>query len=475
MSRCQMRRDQWFFLILVAALAVRVLFFLTIAHPEARGGHFQLRGDTDEADYHRLALNVAESGQYKLSPMGPPTALRPPGTVLPIAGLYRLFGPRPFLGIVYVGLCSLAIVLVTGALARQSAGHRAVERMAMLLAALTPTLVYTATGIWSDTPALLFTLLSLLFLLKAHAHGERLLIVLAAASLGAAYLNRPSAAFIAVLVALLLLVEGWPLAGVPKIALFAAVMALPVIGWGCWNVSSMGGFYTGNTQSTVTLWQANNPVTAGLRPPAMRHSKGIDLHREAEEGRYLGSWIPLRYIAAHDPFSDRTLPELEAESWLRDQAVAFARDNPWSFLRLLSYKARRIFTAEPTAPSVLVESPTKRRFKRIMTFAERWFFLTLGSLGMVLLWRRQRAHAYYYLLYSVAGLAVVFIAYPNARILLPVTATLIVPAAIAIVRVWERISSRIGTNGRSSAPPMDLDELQSQEKNGTLAAFRRGW
>ncbi len=420
-------------MILATAVVFRLLFFLVVAHPEARRGGFELRGDTDEAHYHRLAANLVESGEYKLTKDGPPTALRPPGTVLPIAALYLVFGPRPILGVVFVGLCSLAVVLVAGAIARESSGDRMVERLAMLLAAVSPTLVYAGTGIWSDTPALLFILLSLLLLLKARARGpDRLLVALAGAGLGAAYLNRPSAAFITVLIAALLLVEGWPRQGVVTAALFAGVAAVPTLGWGLWNAATMGEFYIGNTQSTVTLWQANNPVTAGLEPPAMRTSKGVDLYLEAEEGRYRGSWIPLRYVAANDPFSDRTMPELEAEAWLRNQAKAFALENPGSFLRLLGYKALRILSAEPTAPSVLAESPARRRLKRLMTFTERWFFLILGSLGTIHLWQRRRDHALRYLIYVAAGLAVVFIAYPNARILLPVTATLIVPAAITI-------------------------------------------
>ncbi len=444
-----MRRDQWLFLILVIALMVRVLFFFAVSHPEALSGTFELKADSDEADYHRLASNVAESGQYKLTPGGLPTALRPPGTVLPIAALYRIFGHRPILGVLYVAVCSLAVVFLAGALARESDLPEAVERLAMLLAALTPTLVYTASGIWSDTPTLLFTLASLLLLLKTRDREiDRKLVVLAALSLGAAYLNRPSAALVTALVAVLLLVEGWPRRDTSLAAirgylvtpvLFIAVAALPVVLWGLWNSVTMGGFYTGNSQSTVTLWQANNPVTAGLRPPAMRYAKGFDLYLEATAGRYRGSWIPLRYISARDPWSDRTLPELEAEAWLRDQAVRFALSHPLSLLRLVGYKALRILSAEPTAPSVLAESPAKRRLKRLMTFTERWFFLILGSLGTVLLWRRRRSHAQCYLLYYAAGLAVVFIAYPNARILLPVTATLIVPSAIAIVWIADKI------------------------------------
>ncbi len=445
-----MRRDQWLFLILVTALAVRVAFFVAVSHPEARSGAFELKADSDEADYHRLASNLAESGQYKLRPQGPPTALRPPGTVVPIAALYRIFGPRPILGVLYVGICSLAVVLLAGALAAESDGSPAVERLAMLLAATTPTLVYAASGIWSDTPTLLFAFASLLLLLRARDRKtDRGLLMLSALSLGAAYLNRPSAAFIVALVAALLLIEARPRKNFLAPIMFTVVAALPVVGWGLWNSATMGHFYIGNSQSTVALWQANNPVTAGLRPPAMRYAKGVDLHLEAEAGRYRGSWIPLRYISTSDPWSDHTLPELEAEAWLRDQALGFALSHPWSFLKLLGYKALRILSAEPTAPSVLAESPARRRLKRLMTFAERWFFLVLGSLGMVLLWRRRQSHALCYLLYCAAGLVVVFIAYPNARILLPVTATLIVPAAIAIAWLAEKMRPGGGSAGRT--------------------------
>ena len=463
MSRCQMRRDQWFFLILMTALVTRVLFFLVVSHPEARSGSFELSRGSDEGHYHLLALSVAESGRYRLSPDGPPTALRPPGTVLPIAVLYRIFGPRPFLGVVYVGLCALAIVWVAGALARHSSGDPRVERLAMLLAAVTPTLVFTASGIWSDTPTVLFTLLSLLLLLQARKRAGLGRLALAAACLGAAYLNRPSAAFAAPLITVWLLSENRPRRGLPRAASFAAVMALPIAAWGLWNAATLGGFYTGNTQSTVTLWQANNPVTAGLRPPALRHHNGFDLHREAEAGRFAGTWIPLRYIAAHDPWSDRVLPELEAEAWLRDQAVSFALENPGAFLRLLGYKALRILTAEPTAPSIIAESPAQHRLKWLMIFAERWFFIFAGGFGMVLFWRRRRSQAVYYLLFCAAGLVVAFIAYPNARILMPVTATLIVPAAMAVVWVWERfVKTPRSPRTLTSQPPLPEGEGETE-------------
>ncbi len=431
-----MRRDRWFFF-LALALGARLLFLFVVAHPEARTGSFELRSDTDEADYHGLATSLANSGEYRLGPQHPPTALRPPGTVLPIAFLYRLFGPLPVLGVVYILICSLLIVGLVGALARQVDGSPKVTALAMLIAALMPTLVFTATGIWSDTPALLFTLLSLHLLLRDRRRP--LFLALAGASLGVAYIHRPSAGLLIGLVGLVLLIEAAPRRQLRPLALFGVLAGLPVILWGFWNASTLGAFFIGNTQSTVTLWQANNVVTAGLRPPAIASANGFDLVAEAAAGHYRGSWIPLSYIASENPWTDRTLPELEAEDWLRSQVVTFIRQHPAAYLRLLGYKALRILTAEPTAPSVLAESAGKRRLKRLATFGERWFILLFGSFGMVLLWRRRPRTALYFLLFIGAGLAVVFVAYPNARILLPVSATLIVPAAMAVVAVGERL------------------------------------
>ncbi len=437
-----MRRDQWFFLILVFALAARALFFVVVAHPEVRSGALlmpdyadEVQDDTDETDYHLLALHLSEDGQLKLSRNGPPTATRPPGTVLPIALLYLIFGPRPILGVIYVAVCSLLIVPVAGALARETGGSMAVQRLAMLIAASTPALIFAGCGVWSDTPCLLFILLSLLLLLRARDQQlgyDRRLVALAALSLGLAYLNRPSAGFAGVLVAVLLVIEGRPRRDLATAPLLLAVIALPVAGWGLWNQATMGDFFIGNTKSTVAFWQSNNPVTAELRPPAMRHAKGFDLHQEARDGRYRGSWVPLRYVAAFDPWTDRAIPELEAEAWLRRQATQFIREHPGSFLRILGYKALRVLSAEPAAPSILGESPSRRRLKHLVTFGERWFFIILGGLGLHLLWRRSPGQARIYLLYGAAGLAVAFIAYPSARILLPVTAILIVPAAFGL-------------------------------------------
>jgi len=141
-----MSRDRLLFFVLLA-LAARLTFLVLFAHPEILHGALEPRNDTDEGDYHQLASQVAQYGRYSLTPDGPSTAIRPPGTVLPLAMLYSVFGPSPALGVGYVLLCSLALVVVVGVLAKEVDTSPFVRDAAMLITALMPTAVYTAAGI----------------------------------------------------------------------------------------------------------------------------------------------------------------------------------------------------------------------------------------------------------------------------------------------------------------------------------------
>jgi 4-amino-4-deoxy-L-arabinose transferase-like glycosyltransferase len=364
--------------------------------------------------------------------------------VLPVAALYAVFGPAPVLAVGYVLLCSLAVVPVAGALAWASSRRRWASVLAMGLAALLPTLVFTASGLWSEPPALLLTLVSLLLLVRSEGRFDRVgTAALAGLALAVAYLNRPSVGLVIALVFAWLVVDGlfvtrrWR-ESLPRAAVFALVAALPILAWGARNQRALGGFYLGNTESTAALWGSNNPVTAGLEPPALARVGEYDLEREAAEGRYLGSWVPLSYLEGEAPSRPGGAAELERHRRQQRRVREFVFEHPWAWLRLLGYKGWRILTAEPMAPSILGEDPGMRRLKRVVTFAERWFVLLAGGYGMALLARRRPRHAILYGIYAAAGLAVVFLAYPNARIFLPVSVALLPPAAVALAELGER-------------------------------------
>ena len=92
------------------ALLLRLVAVATIGHSEVLRGDFELKND--ESSYHRPAVTLANEGCYCWAPGGRPTAYRPPGIILPLAALYRLFKPAPEIALGYVLLCGLALVLL---------------------------------------------------------------------------------------------------------------------------------------------------------------------------------------------------------------------------------------------------------------------------------------------------------------------------------------------------------------------------
>lgn len=416
------------------ALAARLAALLVVGHPE------MLRGDLvlafDEPTYHRLAKTLATTGRYSMLPGEPPTAFRPPGAILPMAFLYLLFGPSPWVAVAYVLLCSLAIVAVVRGIAMLTTDDRRVWDMATLVAAVMPTLLWTTTGIWSDTPATLAGLASLLLVLWAVRRPRGWATWVAIGLCGSvAYLIRSSA----LLTWPILLVSAWMLnertTRVARTAAVLAALVIPVLPWGIRNGIVMGEFLTSATVAGQTLWGANNPVTAGLALPAVRTFQGFDLHEEARAGNYLGAWIPPAYAPGTE-----TIPaeagEMERHDRYVDLTRRFLLENPTAALRLAAYKAVRIVSGESTAPSISGHVGRTAGVKRLLTSGERVALLLFGLSGLWLLFRQGNPTVGWYAGFLVAGLAHVFIVYVNARFLLPVTTVLLVPAAAALVEGW---------------------------------------
>lgn len=431
----------WVGLVLLA-LTVRLGFFFALAHPEARQGTFHLLDETDEIDYHRLTTTLVETGHYRLFADGPPTAKRPPGMILPLAVLYTLLAPSPWVALLWVMTCALLLVPLVGRLTQQVGGSPRAVVLAMGITALLPTLVFTSGGIWSEPPSILFTLLALFLLLRAQQQGAIRPLLWAGLSLAMAFLNRPSVGLVIALLGLWLLWRAWQndrrWHALRALTIFTLVTSLPILAWGGRNWRSLGEPFLGNTESTAALWGSNNAVTAGLRPPAIDTFGGVDLQQEAASGAYLGTWVPPYYVSADIPTD---LDEMALHHWFQNQTRDFIRQHPAAYLKLAAYKIWRMLSAEPMPASVLGESPTKRRAKRLVTFSERWFLLLFGGYGLWHLWHLRRDQARYYLIFLIGSLPVVVIAYVNARIFLPVSALLIVPTALSLDQLWYKFSA----------------------------------
>ncbi len=428
--------------ILVLALLARLGFLLTVAHPELRSGQFFFPDGSDEADYHQLAVQLVERGVYALSADGPATAKRTPGLPLAMAGLYVLGGPDPRLAVLWVLLGSLGVVAMAGLLTRQlGAGPRA-GALAMLGAALLPTLVFTSAGIWSEPPALFLALLGLYFYQEAFLRDverSEAPLALAGLALAASYLHRASIGPVIVLLGLHASSLAWRRRQVRPLAVFVLLTALPILAWGARNQTVFGHWMLGNTESSAALWGANNPVTAGLEAPVPGPDGTYDRSREAAAGAYRGSWIPLSYLPVQAPPG---ISEIERQRWFSEQVRGFVREHPGAFLGLLVGKALRVLTAEPLAPSILGESPSRRRLKWAVAFVERWFLLLFGGWGLLSLARQKHPLLPTYGSFLLGSLAVVGIAYVNARIFLPVSILLLLPAALACDRLGARLEAR---------------------------------
>jgi hypothetical protein len=209
------------------------------------------------------------------------------------------------------------------------------------------------------------------------------------------------------------------------------VFALPVAAWGIRNRLMMGEVILTATVSGGATWGANNPVTAGVAPPAIPEVKGFDLLAEAREGRYLGSWIPMEYIPGWNPPGGT---ELDVFHHQLDSTHAFLLGNPRAALALLAHKLVRLITDEPYAPSITNDVGVRRRIHRVTTFLEYWCVLLAGGAGLLILHRSRPPAARWCGAFFVAGIASVLVTYPNPRFLLPATTVLLAPAALALVR-----------------------------------------
>jgi 4-amino-4-deoxy-L-arabinose transferase-like glycosyltransferase len=440
------RHRRWVVVIAIAvlALAARAVAIVVIGHPELLHGDLVL--SFDEPSYHRLARTLAETGRYAFSPKRPPSAYRSPGTVLVLAGAYRVFGASPFVGVLCTLAASLALVFAVRRLAQATTTDPFTPEIAAAIAAVLPTLLWTSTGIWSEPLALLMTVVALLLLVErgvSHAGPGRWAAVGLCSA--AAYLTRSSAVFLLPLLAIVAAAaSGSGAQRARRTLAFVAAVVIPIATWGVRNYVAMGQFFTGGTAAGHTIWEANNPVTAGIALPIpQKKHETEDLLADAQTGAFLGSWLPQQYV----PGSEK-IPRGAGELVEHDAYVALARDfvvgHPGAAVRLIAYKFLKIFSAESVPASVAGGAGSLDSIKRAITLGERWFLLVFGAAGLLMLRDSRRETTAAYAVFVAAGLASVFVAYVNARFLLPVTTVLIVPAAFATSLLAGAIARRIG-------------------------------
>jgi peptidoglycan/LPS O-acetylase OafA/YrhL/4-amino-4-deoxy-L-arabinose transferase-like glycosyltransferase len=321
-SRPGTGRDRWTWaLILGIALVVRVAYVLLTREYVPR---------SDSADYHRLAVSIAQGhgfGDSAIAPGGGPTAFRPPLYPGFLGALYAVFGVHIQLARLVQALLGVVSVGLVGALGWRLVGRR-VGLVAAGIAAVYPPLVIVGTGLLSEplaVPLELGAILTALEARRAERAGRWLALTGVLAGLG--ILNRPNTALL--LVPLVLIVAPSLRIGrdlLRRAAYVGGAAFLVVAPWLVRDARAFGELVPLTTQSGL--------VMAGTYNDVSRH-----------DGDYPAGWRPptlvpeYREILAEHPGMD----EVEMEERFRAEATSYLREHPTYLAEVGFWNTARLF------------------------------------------------------------------------------------------------------------------------------------
>ena len=246
--------------IAVVGLAIAVRLAAVMAFPS--------EPHSDAADYHGLAVRIAEGRGY-VTVDAAPTAVRPPGYPAFLAIVYSLLGPDPriaYLVQACLGGLTVAILMWLGS---QAVGH-AEALIAGLLAAAYPGLVWLPRVLLSENLALPLLLCSLCAAARLLCTNRVSWALATGATLALAVLTRASSAFLVLLLLLGLLISFARQAGVRRAVVITLMTALPLsaglLPWACRNHRVFGRGPVLTTEGGITLYTSYWPPRVGVKP-----------------------------------------------------------------------------------------------------------------------------------------------------------------------------------------------------------------
>jgi 4-amino-4-deoxy-L-arabinose transferase-like glycosyltransferase len=362
-------------LICLLALGLRLGYLLFT-------GHYPLTSDA--AFYNEIAHNLASghgfSQQYPQT-MTHETAFRPPLYPMLLAAFYWVFGPHAGLArginvVIGVGVVAMTFLVVQRGISRTAAVWAA------FAVAIMPNLIANDTFALDEPLCLLLILVMIDLLLRSRWAW-------AGAVTGLLVLARPSAQFLALALALWVLVH----AGWRKTLLFLAVAVLVVAPWSVRNWIQLGTPMV--TTSNGFNWAAE------YSPPALANPD-----RPFTDATTDPFFAPYAHLLTNEAAWDSALERLSIRTLLH---------NPTHVFRVVARGAGDLFDATPQN-NVLGEEDDGRDMSIVnATFSILWVEMGLGVVGLALRWRNRCAHLFmleggYFLLASL-----LFISVPRLR------------------------------------------------------------
>lgn len=326
--------------------------------------------DFDGTSYDLLARNLLTLGVYGFAP-DDPTAFRPPGLPLFMAGLYWLFGAN----LAVVRVANVALGVATVWLVHRMAS-RAFGPVAALLAALVtalhPVLVLSTGEIYPETLCLFLLASAIVALTPLTTAATVRRGAVAGVLLALAALTRPNLAPAIPLAVLGVLACGrWQQGS--RVALALVVAATVVFApWVGRNARVFERFIPLTTQTGVILWQANHPHSHGglVWPDGASWTAGPPPERSVR------GWEALGEVASAERF--------------RQSALGWIRDHPAAALELVPVRLARLWSLTSSSVEGSPRPPAAPR--GLLLVAQTAFFVLAGLAvaGMVLAMRQWR-------------------------------------------------------------------------------------
>ncbi|HEY65962.1 MAG TPA: hypothetical protein G4O02_15475 [Caldilineae bacterium] len=272
----------------------------------------------DAAEYSAIAENLAAGHGYRLA-SGALTAIRPPLFPLLLAGVYVVFGVHYGAALVMQSVLGSLSCVITYRVGAEAFGEWP-GRLAGVMAAGYPMLIYHDSQLLSETPFILWTILAVWAMLRLTRRVRLRDVGLLGGALGLAALTRPNGLLLwAGVVAWALWY--WRRRAWPIIAGATLVVIVLLTPWVVRNWIAMGAFIPASTMGGAVLLGSYNEIV--LRDPT-----------------YRGDWIsPCRVSGARcgEPMS-----EVARDRLWRRMGLAFirshVRDLPemafWRFVNL---------------------------------------------------------------------------------------------------------------------------------------------
>lgn len=374
----------------------------------------------DEVSYQLLAGSLLSGRGFAFE--GVPTAFRPPGYPVFLAAIYGTIGFSPALVRLFQAALGPVLIALTFSVSMRAFRSPRAAVLAVLIVAVHPVLIYLSARILSETVMLVLTMAAVSMMMRRPRGFRPWELGLFSLLLGAVVLVRPALLLFALFASVLLVValpdkrRGVQHAGIVLLVLFMLVGA-----WTARNYLRFGEFIPLATEGGVTFWGGNHPLaTGGVVEPSPETWQGPD-----------------------PPVGLRGWPQLterQSESRFYSAAVAWIREHPDDFLRLLPKKVARAWTLSFGNEAREASWPAWLASLYVL-------FPLLGLVGLVLsalAWRRLWP-LYGLLITSTVTTLLFYGSTRQTAVLIPTAAIF---AAYALDRVLDAVNEVVRTYGR---------------------------